>query len=174
MQEVGPLDGITQPPCPQDATTGLTECQWTSGYTLNVPTDWTTGVYLVVLDNSSNYHVRFTFVVRDDGRVADFLYQQPVTTYQAYNNYPNNGTTGKSLYDYNSFGANTASGNRRAVKVSFDRPRGDQFEYFEIYFVRWAERMGYDISYTTDIDTHLNGARLLNYKGVISSEHDEY
>ena len=64
------------------------------------------------------------FVVRD-GRPAPFLYQQSVTTDQAYNNYPNDGLTGKSLYAFNSYGANTVSGNPGAVKVSFDRPYAD-------------------------------------------------
>ena len=45
--------------------------------------------------------------MRDDSRIADLLYQQSVTTYQAYNNYPDDGATGKSLYDFNSYGANT-------------------------------------------------------------------
>ena len=43
----------------------------------------------------------------------------PFTTYQAYNNWG-----GKSLYDWNSSGANTVAGTPRAVKVSFDRPYG--------------------------------------------------
>ena len=174
MQQVGPLVGVTQPPCPQDAQSGLTECRWSSSYTLAVPSDWTTGIYLVVLDNEQNYQNRLTFVVRDDSRVADFVYQQPVTTYQAYNNYPNNAATGKSLYNFNSYGATTISGARNAVKVSFDRPGGEQFENWEVYLVHWLERMQYDVSYTTDIDTHVNGARLLNFKGVFSAGHDEY
>jgi hypothetical protein len=40
-----------------------------------------------------------SFVVRDDTRVADFLYQQPVTTYAAYNSWGS-----KSLYEHNSAG----------------------------------------------------------------------
>jgi len=39
-----------------------------------------------------------------------FLYQQSVTTSQAYNNYPDDHATGKSLYEFNSYGANTMSG----------------------------------------------------------------
>jgi hypothetical protein len=62
-----------------------------------------------------------TFVVRDDNRMADLLYKRSVTTYQAYKNYPKG--TGKSLYDFNSYGRNVpATGAVRAAKVSFDRP----------------------------------------------------
>ena len=45
------------------------------------------------------------------------LYKLPIATYQAYNSFG-----GKSLYDFNSAGANTVTGTARAVKVSFDRP----------------------------------------------------
>jgi hypothetical protein len=34
--------------------------------------------------------------------------------------------------------------------------------------------MGYDVSYSTDVDTHINGGHLLSYKGFISPPHDEY
>src|SRR5439155_25877006 len=123
------------------------------------------------------------FVVRDDSRIAALLYQQPVTTYQAYNDYPYNSSTGKSLYSFNSYGANTASGNASAVKVSFDRPYhsdgtgivwDQSFLKWEVNFVRWMEKSGYDVTYSTDVDTHTNGASLLNYRGILSVGHDEY
>jgi hypothetical protein len=114
-----------------------------------------------------------------DGRPAGFLYQQAIATYQAYNNYPDDGVTGKSLYDYNSYGANTVAGSPRAVKVSFDRPyRGyglvDDFFKFDIDFIRWMEKNGYDVTYTTDVDTHENGAQLKSSKAFLAGAHDEY
>src|SRR2546429_6282049 len=33
---------------------------------------------------------------------------------------------------------------------------------------------GYDVTYSTDVDTHANGGRLLNYRGFLSVGHDEY
>ena len=67
------------------------------------------------------------FVVRDDSRVAAFLYQQPVTTYEAYNDYPNNGTTGKSLHFYQEpraiqFRWAVWWRHRRRFNVAFDAP----------------------------------------------------
>jgi hypothetical protein len=121
--------------------------------------------------------------VRDDSRVAALLYQQPVTTYQAYNDYPYDNTTGKSLYSFNSYGATTISGGKNAVKVSFDRPYlsdgsgiawGQSFLSWEYAFVRWMEKSGYDVTYATDVDTHTNGSVLLNYRGILSGGHDEY
>ena len=91
MLHVGPLNGSTQATCPQDLTStsptfGMTECHWTPSYTLTVPTNWTTGAYLVKLtrldDGLQNY---MTFVVRDDGTPRRSLYSLDVNTWQAYN-----------------------------------------------------------------------------------------
>jgi N,N-dimethylformamidase beta subunit-like, C-terminal len=114
------LNGTPQPAPSIDSTTGLIVCNWAKAYTLSVPTTWTSGVYLALLTNALNYQSYIIFVVRDDSRIAPLLYHQPVNTYQAYNNYPADGITGKSIYDHNSYGANTVSSNTRAVKVSFD------------------------------------------------------
>lgn len=183
MQRVGPLNGTTQPTCPSDAVTGLIECQWSASYTLATLSTWTSGVYMAVLTNAQNYQNYVPFVVRDDSRVAPLLYQQPVTTYQAYNDYPYDNLTGKSLYSFNSYGANTIGGSKAAVKVSFDRPYnydgdagawGHNVLSVETAFIRWLEKSGYDVTYATDIDTHANGALLLNYRGIITPGHDEY
>jgi hypothetical protein len=178
MQHVSPLDGVQQPACPVDATTGLIACNWAASYTLNVPSDWTSGIYLALLTNAQNYQNYIVFAVRDDARSADLLYQQSITTDQAYNNYPADGVNGKSLYNFNSYGANTIGGDKRAVKVSFDRPYAyngvGNFLDWEVYFVHWLEQSGYDVAYSTDLDTHANGARLTAYKGFLSVGHDEY
>lgn len=173
MHQSGSLSGVVQAACPMDSVTGMTSCNWTPTYTMATQTTWTSGVYLAVIHTSQFYNY-IPFVVRDDSRVADFLYQQPVTTYNAYNSWG-----GKSLYEHNSSGANTIAGTVRAVKVSFDRPYADEGSGLlvwlaEINFVRWAEKQGYDISYSTDVDTHTNGTRLLNYRGFLSLPHDEY
>jgi N,N-dimethylformamidase beta subunit-like protein len=180
MLHVGSLNGVPQPACPVvDANTGLIVCSWSPGYTLTVPGSWTSGIYLALLTNAQGYQNYVTFVVTD-GRPAAFLFQEPVTTYEAYNNYPNNPQAGigKSLYNFNSYGANTVNGNAQAVKVSFDRPYAadgaGQVLYWDVYLVRWLERNGYDVTYDTAVDTHATGGLLLSSKGFISSAHDEY
>src|SRR5438034_4534925 len=129
------------------------------------------------------YQNYIVFVVRDDSRVACLLYQHGVKPYQAYNDYPYDNTTGKSLYGFNSYGATTVTGGKNAAKVSFDRPYSDDgtgivwgqsFFSWEMSFVRWMEKSGYDVTYSTDIDTHTDGGRLLNYRGFLSVGHDEY
>jgi hypothetical protein len=174
---VGPLNGTTQAKCLPDPNTGLIACGWTPSYTLTVPSDWTSGVYVGVLTNSQGYQ-NYVILVVKDGRPASFLYQQSVTTYEAYNNYPDDSVTGKSLYTYNSYGAPTVSGEARAVKVSFDRPytwqgSGDFFSW-EVELVHWLERSGFDVTYSTDIDTHATGAVLRASKAFLSVGHDEY
>ena len=174
---VGPLVGISQSACVPNADSGEIACDWVSSYVLTVPADWVSGVYVGMLTNAAGFQNYTTFVVRDD-RPADFLYQQSIATDQAYNNYPNDNSTGKSLYTFNSFGANTISGETRAVKVSFDRPYRDygfgSTLFDSIEFIRWIERSGYDVTYATDVDVHANGAMLRDHKGVLDVGHDEY
>ena len=177
LQSVGPLAGQPQPPCPAEVNTGMIECNWAAGYTLQVPSSWVSGIFLAKLTSAAGFQNWIVFVVRDDARQAPLVYKQPVNTYQAYNNYPNDNATGKSLYNYNSFGAPTVSGMNRAVKVSFNRPYADrgagQLFNWEYYFVRWIERMGYDVKYTTTVDLHENGVPA-GTKGLLSIAHDEY
>ncbi|TMD64075.1 MAG: Ig domain-containing protein group 1 domain-containing protein, partial [Chloroflexi bacterium] len=173
----GPFNGTPQAACVPDATTGMIACNWPTSYMLTVPGDWTSGVYLAVLTNAAGYQNYINFVVRD-GRPAAFLYQEGINTAQAYNNYPNDKLTGKSLYEFNSFGANTVAGTTRAVKVSFDRPYANdgsgQLLSWELQLVRWLEHAGYDVTYSADVDTHANAAELLNHKAFFTAGHDEY
>ena len=180
MQTIGPLNGTKQTSCPQNASTGMVECNWATAYTLNVPANWTSGIYLAKLTNASNFQNYIIFTVRDN-RPADFLYIQPVTTYQAYNAYPRD-AYGKSLYEFSSSSPFTVVGSSRAAKVSFDRPYMEEGtgQYLntassgEQYLVRWLEKMGYDVTYATDIDLQDGAVSLTNYKGVLFGGHDEY
>jgi hypothetical protein len=145
--------GHPQPIPSPDPETGLVECRWTDPYilqTTNATADaWPSGIYLARLTalttGSQSYIV---FVVRDDARPSDILLQASVTTWQAYNDWG-----GRSFY--------TAP---RAFKLSFNRPyakgqgTGDFLNWrWELNLIRFLEREGYDVSYTTDIDTHLHG-----------------
>jgi phosphodiesterase/alkaline phosphatase D-like protein len=197
------VNGVTTPGPSYDPTTGMIYCQWTGdgrgngSYTLNTsqPTlsgtaDWTSGIYLAMLTTSQmqydpqtdpDHQSYIIFTIREDSRNSDIVFQQAVATYQAYNNYPDDDITGKSLYDGGSYGAPTTLGTQRAVKVSFDRPYtysdhtgAGEFLKWELYFVRWLERNGYDVTYTTDVDVHAAGSRLINHKAVVIAGHAEY
>lgn len=181
MQHVDALQGTQQATCPTDPTLGTIVCDWNPSFTLAVPGTWTSGVFVAVLTNAAGFQNYILFVVRDDSRTADLLYQLGVNTLQAYNNWPNDNQTGKSLYNFNSFGATTITGTTRAAKVSFDRPYRDDgsggffyWQLWDLHLIHWLEKNGYDVAYSTDLDTHLNGSRLLSFKGFISAGHDEY
>jgi len=173
--------GSNQTACPTNSTTGLTECNWSNSYTLNVPTTWSSGAYIAQITNQAGWITEVFFVVRDDNRAADFLYQVPVLTYSAYNTFPYGKPNGKSLYDADSSGANTVVGTPRAVKVSLDRPLHHQFgswlgsSWYEIHLVAWLERMGYNVNYTTDLDISTAGVGYIEkYKALLVGGHSEY
>ena len=174
MQQLGTFQGVQNAiPAPAPVT-GLIACHWPKTTTLTIPSTWTTGVYLAKLTTDTNKSSFIYFVVRDDGGHEDFLVQTSVTTYQAYNAWG-----GTSLYS-NVTDRSVYSG-PHATKVSFDRPfnPGDSngaghYFFFEYQFVRWAESQGFDLSYSTDVDTHANVTPLTNHKGFLVVGHDEY
>lgn len=163
------LVGEKQAACPVDKDTRMVQCRWHKSYTLHVPDDpdhsqWTSGYYLAKLTGTcSGKQSYITFVVRDDARPSEVLMQAAVTTYQAYN--PWGGT---SLY----------SKKPRAVKVSFDRPYAHgagagYFFFWEYGMVRFLEREGYDVTYSTNIDTHMHRPASA-HKLFLVAGHDEY
>jgi uncharacterized repeat protein (TIGR01451 family) len=189
MDHVGPFPGVHQPRCTPDSTYGLIACDWSDSYVRTVPADWTTGVYVAKLTNERSYQSYIMFVVRNDQRPGRMMYQVPFNTYQAYNRYPNDGVTGKDCYP-TSNGPDTVTGTAQAAKVSFDRPFstsrgsgapdpniggvGQKFFQNDIQAIRWMERTGFDVSYTTDLDTATNGDQLLNTQLFIAGGKDEY
>ncbi|MFI7544406.1 N,N-dimethylformamidase beta subunit family domain-containing protein [Actinoplanes sp. NPDC049599] len=168
---VNPVGRQTQPDCLSSPTTGLVDCgNWAVSASWAVPATAVSGIYfarLVRTDGTSGAsHV--VFVVRDDGRRSDLLFQTSDTTWQAYNTYG-----GNSLY--------VGSPAGRAYKVSYNRPvttRGtgaeDAVFNAEYPMVRFLEANGYDISYFSGVDTDARGALLRNHKAFLSVGHDEY
>jgi hypothetical protein len=126
---------------------------------------WASGGYLAKLTTDAGKGAYIFFVVRQDARNSRFLFQVPVNTYQAYNYWG-----GRSLYP----GALSP-----AVKVSLNRPYDDGdgaglFLAYEYPMVRYLEREGYDVMYTTDLDVHLNPGSLRTHKAFLSVGHSEY
>lgn len=182
MRSDGPLPGITQP-TPEDGQRNLREAAWKPSHSFVVPDDWLSGVYLgkltSLVDSTQAYVV---FVVRDNRR-ADFNFQVSDMTWQAYNRWP----AWRSMYDFRGNPWNTSGGDI----VSFDRPYGfyfnllpsdpnyltngsGEFLLWEHPLAFWMEEQGYDVTYTSNIDTHEDPDGLLRTKGFISVSHDEY
>ena len=118
-------------------------------------------------DNGGASHI--VFVVRDDDGRSDLLFQTSDTTWQAYNPYGG----------YNAY--NTGSTGIVSVKLSYNRPfttRGGEKENWlfnsEYPMLRWLERNGYDVSYSSSIDTERLASEILEHKTFLSVGHDEY
>ncbi|MCA9104979.1 MAG: hypothetical protein KDA83_06120, partial [Planctomycetales bacterium] len=177
------LLGETQP-TPEGDERRLHECRWRPSVSLEIPDDWTSGVYLGRLttlpgDAGPYWQSYVVFVVRDD-RPADILFQVSDNTWQAYNTWPDD----DSIYT-----------NPKGVQgpwsdVSFDRPyaREAQFngvvndpltvgagEFLPLEFplAFWLEEHGYDVSYCSNSDM-LTPDRGLKCQAFISVGHDEY
>ena len=160
----------SQPTCVNNLTTGLFDCgNWAVSASWAVPANAKSGIYFARprrLDTNGASHI--FFVVRDDSSTSDIIFQTSDTTWQAYNQYG-----GNSLYVGQPVG--------RAYKVSYNRPiitRSTNPEDFvfnaEYPMVRWLEANGYDVTYTTGVDTDRRGNLLLNHKLFLSVGHDEY
>jgi hypothetical protein len=183
MKTVGPLQGITQP-TPEPGEKSLIECRWSSSYSLDIPQDWVSGVYLGRLTtqpelNEAYWQSYVVFIVRDN-RPADVLFQCSDNTWQAYNLWPSK----YSVYSH-------PKGNQGPwADVSFDRPYGREAQFtsvvsdpltfgsgeflpFEFPLAYWLEQHGYDVSYCSNSDM-LTPARGLKCKAFISIGHDEY
>jgi hypothetical protein len=172
---------VRQSPPAFDAANRMVECDWSDPYVLSIPfnpsdpTDWASGIYLAKLTaGASGKQSYIVFVVRDDARNGVVLFQSSVTTYAAYNNWGG----------YNFYDAYSRDG-RPAYKLSFNRPyfnpmqphggkgAGD-FLGWELQMLRFLEREGYDLAYTTNIDVGDAPQRLLQHRAFLSVGHDEY
>lgn len=175
--EAGDLQGLARRPPEVGPGPSLPSCGWPVTDSIPVGRDWVSGQYvaqLVLTEGELRDHAAYVpFVVRAPlDRRADVLVQMPVTTAQAYNHWG-----GKSLYPSNS------SDEVAAVAVSFDRPIPFWHEanlnarwpfIWDLQLLRFLEREGYDVAYTTDLDTHREPWGLLGHPLVMTSGHDEY
>jgi hypothetical protein len=179
LQRLGPFKGTVQPD-PKVGEERLRECTWEPAVKLTIPKEWPSGVYLGKLTAEKERLQSYViFIVRDD-RPCDFLFQCSDATWSAYNRWPDQW----SLYD---------DGNKQwywgpGVRVSWDRPYGKycqvvdapvsqgsgEFLLWEFPLAFWMEKEGYDVSYTSDVDTHTDARGLLRAKGWLSVGHDEY
>jgi phosphodiesterase/alkaline phosphatase D-like protein len=161
----------TQPPCLTDASSGLIDCgNWAESASWTIPATAKSGIYFAkaVRLSGAPGASHIVFVVRNDASTADILFQTSDTTWQAYNQWG-----GNSLY------VGLPAG--RAYKVSYNRPfttRATSPEDWvfnaEYPMVRWLEANGYDVTYTTGVDTDRRGNLLTNHKIFMSVGHDEY
>ena len=203
MKKFESIQGITQAD-PEIGENRLRECKWEPSVEFVIPDDWLSGVYLGKLTTKRQegvYQSRLTakeglqsyviFIVRDE-RPCDLLFQCSDTTWQAYNSWPDDRW---SIYHSNKFVLNGMGRKKWQTEpetgwVSFDRPYANfcqdhlvdrpssvgsgEFLLWEFPLSYWMEQQGYDVSYISNLDTHLDGPGLQRAKGFISVGHDEY
>jgi SAM-dependent methyltransferase len=173
----GDAQGAPQPSHEIAPGPEIVSCGWPVSDTIPIGRDWVSGQYvarLVLTEGELKDNIAFVpFVVRAPlERRSDVLVQMPVTTAAAYNNWG-----GKSLYP------SSSSDGVEAVKVSFDRPIPTWHDanpnarwpfIWDFQLIRFLEREGYDVAYTTDLDTHREPWGLLGHPVLMTSGHDEY
>lgn len=167
-----------QPSPITDPVTGLVDCgNWSESAKWDVPSNAVSGIYIALLKRTDNGGVsHIAFIVRDDASHADLFFQASDATWQAYNVYG-----GNSLYV-----GTTSLPSGHASKVSYNRPfvtrnggggggvAQDWLFNAEYPMLRFLEKNGYDISYTTNTDAARYGNLILNHKVFLSVGHDEY
>ena len=174
----GTLQGAAQPAGLSDPVTGILDCSnWSVSASWNIPSNAVSGLYIAKMERTGGGSNHIVFIVRNDNSHSDLYLQFPDATWQAYNGYG-----GNSAYD-----GTTSYPGGHAVKVSYNRPffiynsafntdgRGaDWYMNNEYPMIRFLERNGYDVTYTSSNDVANNGQRLLNHKVFIAIGHDEY
>ena len=175
--------GINQAPCAVNTSTGEVDCgNWISQSTWTVPATAVSGVYIAKIkrnDNSGASHI--IFIVRDDATNSRILFKTSDATWQAYNDYGGNNFYAGTVAAYTQ---------GHATKVSYNRPFYNRKGVFpntmipgltglfnaEYAMIRWMERNGYDMSYSTCVDMARNTTPITpsNHKILLSVGHDEY
>ena len=109
------------------------------------------------------------FVVRDDERASEVLFQTMDSTWQAYNCWGTTNTYGFACSDPSIHAGSPPppDASRRAYKASYNRPLATRAYRMsnapfnsEYPMVRWLERNGFDVSYWSGVDADKLGARL--------------
>ena len=153
------------------ARTGLVRARWPVTDTFRFPRSAVSGYFLAKLElTRGRARGKVTYIpliLRAlPSRRSTILVQAAVNTWQAFNSWG-----GKSLFPENSTKKIPAS------HVSFNRPyntlRPAPLQW-DTPLVRFLEREGYDVSYTTDVDTDRNPSELRRHRLVISAGQDEF
>jgi hypothetical protein len=175
----------TQPAeCLHEEKTGLIDCgNWSVSASWKVPTEAVSGLYVaqLVRDDSADKggESQIFFVVTENESNAPIVLKTSDETWEAYNAYG-----GNSLYSCTKWcPKGEPEGYKAAYSVSYNRPfdgtlptddgKSDPF-YAEYQLIRFLEKNGYNVTYTSQSDIAENPALLLHHKVFISSGHDEY
>jgi hypothetical protein len=165
------LPVVRQPPCAHRFATGLTECDWRETLSFMIPSAVPSGVYIVKLSARTGAS-DCLFIVRAS-RPQPLLAQLPTATYEAYNAWG-----GDSLYPGGSDRVG-ATGTTQGIEVSYARPYDSitgagEFFARDVAMVRFLERYGYPVSYTTSESVDEDPGQLAGHRALIDFGHSEY
>jgi hypothetical protein len=160
---------------PEVSSLGTVSCPWSPTLTIAINERWPPGCYLLKLVNDVGQEQFVPLTIRHDTSRASFVFQNSVTTWQAYNLWGN----------YSLYYGPTATGGQafatRARAVSYDRPYPQtwasgaaDFVGNELPLLFHLESLGLDLTYWTDVDLHAHPERLARHRCLFSLGHDEY
>lgn len=166
------LPAVRQPPCTHRAQTGLTECRWRATLAFPIPSALPSGVYVAKLATSTGAQRDVLFVV-EAAHPLPMLAQLSTATYEAYNAWG-----GDSLYPGGTKHVGV-TGTTQGVEVSYDRPYDSatgagQFFARDVAMVRFLERNGYPVSYTTNESVERDPGQLEGHRLLLDFGHSEY
>ena len=168
------LAGLTTaiPQALPPASTWDVPCEpgWATTFSFDLPSEAISGVYALRLD-AGGFASMITFVVRDDHRVAELVFQRSDFTDAMYNDWDGADNT-SSWYG------------KHPQWVSLDRvqrspaawlyPYSGGYFTYEYSMVRFLEREGYDVTYLSNLDVHDDPHALARGHVFLSVGHDEY
>lgn len=137
---------------------------WGSAYSVNIPSNWTSGIYEVSFNNGKGSYSEFvTIRSNQPGSHSKVLVLDSLPTKIAYSP-----IGGKSMYGFNS------SNSQASSEVSMERPtgRGQWIEHRE--FVTWLDKQGIGYEAASMMDLHRDPSLLNHYNLVILVGHNEY
>jgi N,N-dimethylformamidase beta subunit-like protein/NHL repeat-containing protein len=147
---------------------GSVSAQWPATFSLDVPDDAVTGVFLVKLKSTLG-DTYATFVVREPVGGASILYPIPTNTYQAYNTWGGTGLYANSRSDWQPW---------HAYAVSFDRPYQNngagEVMSMDRGLITFIEAQGYDVTYVTDADVDADPSLTADRRMIVYGAHTEY
>jgi hypothetical protein len=167
-----PLPAVPQPPCAHRFSTGLTECRWQVTLSFPIPEALPSGVYIGKLSADNGAQSDCLFIVRS-AHPTPLLVEIPTASYEAYNAWG-----GDSLYPGGSKPVGL-TGTTQGVEVSYERPYDSQtgagqFFVREVAMVRFLERYGYPVSYTTIDSIDRNPRQVDGTRALMDVGHSEY
>jgi hypothetical protein len=181
MTQLGPFT-VEPQPMPMMTMERLRECRWERTVRFDVPRDWTSGVYVAKMTRQESFGAQqyLVFIVKSR-QPADVLFMCADLTWQAYNKWPGK----NSLYDDGTPELWYTGPN---VRVGFNRPYAKycqvidaphtggsgSFLLWEFPLAFWLEAQGYNVSYCSNLDLHLDETILQRHKLLLSVGHDEY